>query len=299
MTRFTVSFAMVGLLIVAISLVGFWSQFAVDSQHSSLEGMISTQTPVVTHRPASDGTQISDNAHPLDQVLELASEVLKSMQANVQDYRATLVKRERIGGRLGEEAKLLVKVRSPQTTGTSPRGLAAYLKFIEPSSTAGREVIWAADQREGELVSHEGGFLNLKRLQLKPDGMLAMLGNKYPITEIGLQRLVEKLIEKGREDRTKGPCQVDIIEDQKVGDRVCRLIQVVHPTPDAGFDFHIAQIFIDIERQIPLRYAAFLWPKQAGGEPPLEEEYTYLDVELNIGLSDADFDPDNPLYNFP
>ena len=35
------------------------------------------------------------------------------------------------------------------------------------------------------------------------------------------------------------------------------------------------------------------WPETPGGEPPLEEEYTYLDVELNVGLKDSDFDPDN------
>ena len=31
----------------------------------------------------------------------------------------------------------------------------------------------------------------------------------------------------------------------------------------------------------------------------LLEEYTYVDVQLNVGLIDADFDPDNPRYDFP
>ena len=129
--------------------------------------------------------------------------------------------------------------------------------------------------------------------------MLAMMDNKYPITEIGLTRLVEKLIEKGERDRLVGPCEVQVLEDQHVGDRTCRLIQVTHPKPDPRYDFHIAQIFIDSERMIPLRYAAFLWPKEPGGEPLLEEEYTYLDVKLNVGLTDADFDPNNKAYNYP
>jgi hypothetical protein len=73
----------------------------------------------------------------------------------------------------------------------------------------------------------------------------------------------------------------------------------MHPEHDPRFDFHIAQIFIDEERMIPLRYAAFLWPEKPDDPPPLEEEYTYLNVRLNVGLKDSDFDPDNPAYNFP
>ncbi len=37
---------------------------------------------------------------------------------------------------------------------------------------------------------------------------------------------------------------------------------------------------------------------QPGGQPQLLEEYTYLNVKLNVGLTDADFDDKNPEYNF-
>jgi outer membrane lipoprotein-sorting protein len=73
---------------------------------------------------------------------------------------------------------------------------------------------------------------------------------------------------------------------------------VTHPDKKPEFDFHVAQIFFDIERMIPLRYAAYMWPED-GGDPPVEEEYTYLDVKLNVGLTDEDFNPDNKSYKFP
>ena len=31
----------------------------------------------------------------------------------------------------------------------------------------------------------------------------------------------------------------------------------------------------------------------------LEEEYTSLDRKLNVGLTDMDFNPDNPEYKYP
>ncbi|HBE71479.1 MAG TPA: hypothetical protein DDW52_25310, partial [Planctomycetaceae bacterium] len=179
-----------------------------------------------------------------------------------------------------------------------PLGLAAYLKFTKPASAKGREVIWVEGENEGQIITHEGGFKNWKTLRLAPDGMLAMLGNKYPMTEIGLERMIEKLIEKGREDLKRGPCQVTIAPDQKVGAAKCTLYQITHPEKDDRFDFHIAQIFVDHQRNIPLRYAAYMWPDEKGGEPPLEEEYTFLDVKLNVGLKDADFDPENKDYDF-
>ena len=193
-----------------------------------------------------------------------------------------------------------VKIRTRKIRdGKLTRPLNVYLKFADPWLSRGREVIWNESLREGKFVAHEGGLKNLARMTLHPNDRLAMLGNKYPITEIGLARLVEKLIEKGERDKLAGPCDVQWIDNQMVGNRPCQLIQVTHAKPDARFDFHVAQIFIDRERLVPLRYAAFLWPKGPTAEPPLEEEYSYVDLKLNVGLVDADFDPENPKYSFP
>ena len=35
-----------------------------------------------------------------------------------------------------------------------------------------------------------------------------------------------------------------------------------------------------------------------GDPPPLLESYTYPNLKLNPGLTNADFDPKNPAYNF-
>lgn len=231
------------------------------------------------------------------ELIALAQEMLAHMQSNIRDYRGTLVKHERIKGKLAEETRMEFKIRNPLASRDT--GLAAYLKFSEPRSARGREVIWVDGRDDNQLIAHEGGFLNLLRVQLAPNSSLAMLGNKYPITEIGLLRLAEKLIEKIDRDVDLSQCLIETREQQFVGDRPCRLIQVTQPKSVPGADFYIAQVFLDTQRQIPLRYASFLWPERPGEPPPLEEEYTYLDVELNVGLSDSDFDPDNPSYNYP
>ncbi|MEO8268656.1 MAG: DUF1571 domain-containing protein [Aureliella sp.] len=296
---FTLLTLLLGLL-TAVSLIAPTSLRKGDSEsQSSLSGVVSVTSPLP---PSGSSSEVDLPANSAEQptmaeLIELAQDMLAHMRANIRDYRGTMVKHERIGGKLGEETRMEFKIRNP--IGSPAAGLAAYLKFSEPRSARGREVIWVAGRNESKLTVHEGGFLNLLRVQLAPDSSLAMLGNKYGITDIGMLRLAEKLIEKIDRGVDLSQCQIETHEQQMVGDRPCRLIQVTQPKSLPGADFYIAQVFLDTERQIPLRYAAFLWPEHAGDPPPLEEEYTYLDVELNVGLSENDFDPDNPAYNYP
>ncbi len=125
-----------------------------------------------------------------------------------------------------------------------------------------------------------------------------MHGNRYPITDLGLAHLTERLLEIAKQDRRYGEVEVHFFKDAKVNGRVCTCVEVVHPTNRLAFMFHKAQIYIDDELNVPIRYAAYMWPKKPGDEPPLDECYTYVKLKLNAGLTDADFDPHNPSYHF-
>lgn len=310
-------FTFLFLFLLAVTLAAIRSG-SIDDRSSpgdgkaSIEGLVSANRPVTSNpssaalsatlsaagedRDNQASTAESSAAHPLDPLLAYARELKQHIEQEVVDYTAVMIKRERIGGSLGEETRMELKVRNQQLASGTP--LSAYLKFLEPHAARGREVIWVENANGNRLISHEAGLLGFKRFDLQPDSVLAMLGNKYPITEIGILRLVEKLIEKGTRDRELGDCLVEVLDGQRIGDRECRLFQITHPEKKAGFDFHVAQIFVDVERKIPLRYAAFMWPLNKA-EPLLEEEYTYIDLKLNVNLSDLDFSPDNPAYNFP
>ena len=178
--------------------------------------------------------------------------------------------------------------------------LSVYMKFLKPDDAKDREVIYVAGANDGNLLAHEGSGWRAAfgMVSLPPTGPLAMAGQRYPITELGLTRLTEKLIEAGERDRKYGEVEVHFYTDAKVNGRVCTLIEVVHPTPRRNFLFHIARIYIDDELKVPIRYAAYLWPDESGGEPKLDECYTYLHLKLNPGLTDADFDYKNPSYHF-
>ena len=138
-----------------------------------------------------------------------------------------------------------------------------------------------------------------------PESRLAMMGNRYPITDIGIEKLLGKLIERGERDRQLGPATVRTTENAVIGGKTCRLMEVIHESPTAvvdgktvEFEFFLAQIYIDDERLIPLKFSSFAWPKSPDAAPVLLEEYMYLDVSINVGLKEMDFDTKNPAYGF-
>ena len=60
------------------------------------------------------------------------------------------------------------------------------------------------------------------------------------------------------------------------------MIQVVHPVARQNFKFNVARLFFDDELKIPIHFDAYTWPDQEGGEPQLEESYTYAkNLKLN------------------
>ena len=90
----------------------------------------------------------------------------------------------------------------------------------------------------------------------------------------------------------------DFRKNAKVKDRVCTVLQVTQPTPAPELEFYQAQVFIDDAVNLPIRYIAYDWPRRPEVAPEVIEEYNYLNLKINVGLTDEDFDPYNPNYNF-
>lgn len=239
-------------------------------------------------------------AHPLDPALDFAHNGITHIRKNIRDYTALLHKRERIKGVLLPRETMEIKVRHERVeNGQIVVPFSIYLHYTSPSSCKGREAIYVHGKNNNKLIGHEGGRFGVITANLNPNGIFAMRNQRYPITEIGFEVLAKRLIESGNRDRKHGECEVKFYKNAKINGRGCTAIVVTHPVRRKHFEFHIAQIFIDNEMHVPIRYASYTWPTKKGGRPVLEEEYTYVKVQLNVGLTDFDFDPSNPAYNFP
>jgi hypothetical protein len=241
---------------------------------------------------APDAVPAGPGVHPLQAALEVAQKGLTSIQANIQDYSATVVKRERIDGKLGEHEYMFAKIRH--------QPFSVYLFFLGPDAVKGQEVIYVDGHNDGNMLAHAGSGVRamVGTVSLKPQSMLAMAGQRYPITELGVENLTKRLLEVADHDKQYDECEVNFFPGAKVNGRVCTCIQVAHPVPRKNFRFHLARVFIDDELTIPIRYESYDWPLEPGGQPVLMEEYTYMNVKVNNGFTDADFDPRNTAYKF-
>jgi hypothetical protein len=262
-----------------------------------------TKTNVPIDALAGPETTVTpaEEPHSLDPALEIARNSLEHIEQNVRDYTCTLVKRERVQGELLDYEFMHCKVRHQQVQdGKVVVPFGVYLSFLKPDSMKGREVIYVDGANSGKLIAHEGGFKGrfIPTVSLLPTSAIALRGNRYPITEIGIKTLTERLIEKGSRDRQLGECEVHLVDGAKVKNRVCTMLEVKHLERRPEYEFCVARIFLDNELNMPIRYEAYDWPRSPQGPPELIEEYTYVNVQLNVGLSDDDFNAENPNYRF-
>lgn len=245
---------------------------------------------------------IDQAAHPLDPLLMVAERGLERLRDSLRDYTAVMERQERVGQQLMPAETIEIKIRQALTAERNngqPVARAIYTRHLAPDSLKGQEAIYVVGQNDGNIVAHTTGLLNIRRLYLPPTGFLAMRGNRYPMTEAGFEVLIERMLERGRRDRDYGRCEVRVDRQATVNGRACTVFEIEHPQPEGPYDFHVAQIAIDDQLNLPIHYASYTWPTQPGGKPELLERYTYSDIVINPGLGPETFSPDNPAYDYP
>jgi Protein of unknown function (DUF1571) len=224
------------------------------------------------------------NEHPLMPVIRTVKASQEEIDRNVRDYQCQFTKQERINGELGEKQAILLKIMH--------QPFSVYMSFLQPFS--GREVVYVAGQNNNDMVVLEAGFKRmLGKMNLDPNGALAMKGQKRPVTDVGIRNLTAKLIKMWEAETKFSESDVTTNTDAKINGRPATMLQVVHPVARQEFKFHVARLFLDNELKIPVHFDAYLWPTQAGGAPELEESYTYTNLKLNNGFTAREFDTNN------
>ena len=263
---------------------------------SRMSGLFTLAVLLVTPVTFCTADERDTSKHPLERTIRYATGRYEYICKNVRDYSCLLIKRERIDGELQEYRYLRTLVRREQTRGGRVvKPMAVFMQHLEPGKLNGRRVLYVEGQNHGKVLVRKGGggaFSYLK-LKIDPHGAAARRESNYPITDVGLGKMGERLIQRAKDDIKHDPTgvntQVSYFRNAKVNDRMCMHIRVVHPERVEGIDFHQASLYVDNELHVPIRVVAYGWPRREGEDPPLIEEYTYVDLRLNIGLTDADF----------
>lgn len=169
---------------------------------------------------------------------------------------------------------------------------SVYLKFVEPKSVAGRQVVFVKGANSGNLLVQEAGYKSILGIQpLLPTGSLAMADNRHPVTKIGLHKMVDLVIAQWEADRIHSDIVTRIESDVALPTaEVCTVYESTVPTPRDNVEFHITRLWVDQKTGLAIRIEQLGFPRAGDSSPPVLEDYTYSNVRTNVGLRDVDFD---------
>jgi Protein of unknown function (DUF1571) len=258
------------------------------------DSVVAPQAESPEDKSLEDKSLEDTGQHPLERALQFAGKHDTFIRENVRDFSCVLAKRELLHGRLHDYEYLRTIVRREQTTGERTVPYSVYAEFLSPKKLKGRRVLYVEGRNENKMLVRKGGprFGHVV-VNIAPTSDAALRESRYPITELGLSNVVRRLLEQAKLDMIADPeaknTEVVFYRNAKIDSRTCTHIRVTHSKEDDVFTFHQANIYVDDELNVPLRVETYLWPKKEGEPPVLLEEYTYMKLKLNVGLTDDDF----------
>jgi len=237
--------------------------------------------------PGRASADESNNQHPLVPAIRIARECAGQIAA-LTGYACIFAKKEVVDNHLIEQ-KIRLKIRH--------KPFSVYMYFEEPK--AGREVIFVEGRNDNRLQVHETGLASLiGTLSLSPEDPRVKAENRHPITKAGIQRTIESQIAIWESELKYGEVSVKYLQDAKIGDLSCRVVESSHPEPRRQFAFQKTRLWIDVKSGYPVRLQQFAFPKKPDGPAPIVEDYTFTQINPGVEFTDRDFDVANPDYNF-
>jgi outer membrane lipoprotein-sorting protein len=208
---------------------------------------------------------------------------METAYTRVDHYTATFLIQERVEGELRTEQQLSLKFKRP---------LKVYLRWLT-GKNAGRQALYPAGADGNELWVRVPMFVGSVTVSLDPKSPRARKDSRHPITDVGIGQLLDFVSGNAARGLQNGEVTIEDGGPRTTFDRPTRRYTLHFPRdPAQGYYSMTAIIDIDHEYQLPIYTEIYDWHGQ------LIERYGYLDLRLNPGLTDEDFDPKNPAYGF-
>ncbi|HWL10719.1 MAG TPA: DUF1571 domain-containing protein, partial [Planctomicrobium sp.] len=213
--------------------------------------------------------------------------------SQVPDYTASMFRQERIGGALSEGQSIELKVRHEP--------FSVYMKWL--SGDRGRQLIYVADQNNGNILVQPGGIKGRLTglLSLEPTGSMAMAESRHPVTQAGLLQLGHTVMKYQQGDLDRGTgFSCELRDHQEFEGRPCYLYFITYDSPEIHDVYRKSLIYVDKELLLPICVKNYTWAKDATPETlddeTLIEFYAYTDLKIQQQLNATAFDQNNSDY---
>lgn len=203
--------------------------------------------------------------------------------ASVPDYTAVFHRHERVQGTL----------RDPETTDLKLRHQPFSVTMVWRHD--GRTAHYLDGANSNRVAVRLGGWKRrLGWINLNPDGTTAMAQSRYAITDVGLMRLTEQLLEKFSPYVDAAGVRCTWLPDEAIDGRPCRVFHVEYESAQVNPDYRLTTVWLDREWNVPLCVKNLDWEMDDSNPDGLLELYVYEQVRLNANLTDRDFTADAP-----
>jgi hypothetical protein len=254
--------------------------------------------PRVTRRidPRDDTPAAVPRVHPLRSVRRYLRQQVSP--ADIDDYRCVVMRQERVFGQLRPREFLHLEVRrAPARAPGAWRTESVRVRYLAPASLRGTEILQAAAAGSDRLYVGDPGGRWRAVEPASSDSYLLPPSRQTAarITLAGLgRRLLAQIDTALQVDPLAVNTSVRAYTRASVDGRPCLRIQLHHPQWQQGLRFCRTEMYYDQQRHLPLRVERYDWPRPDQTALPLLEQYTYMDVEVNVGLTDDEFLPPSP-----
>jgi hypothetical protein len=230
--------------------------------------------------PGERGRAEAPKVSPFKEPLALMHRA-KAAYAKVDDYTCLLIKREKLGDKMTPDNVIEMKLRK------SPFSVA--MKWQQPKSLSGQEAYYVAGLHDGKMRAKPAGFLGaIGYITIPVDDARAKKTARHPITCAGIGHAIEEAVRNWEADLKSGASATVKIDTYTYAKRKCTRLEISYP--ERGKRNYAKNIFyFDQATHLPIRVENFAWPAKAGGQPELVEVYSYVNMRLNVGLTDATF----------
>lgn len=212
--------------------------------------------------------------------VEIIINQMRQAYDSVRDYTAVFHKKCALSDEECPDETAVVKFMKP---------FALYMKWPGPVNED-QEMIYVQGRNDDRIIGHPGSFPDIT-LTLDPTCDLVMRCNRRRVTQSGLG----KMISITRALVTKHPDAVLRNEGKReIYGQACRCFSLLRHTRGTKPDdcWTKAQLCASADDHLP-RQATFY--NERG---KIIEQYSYSNIKTNVGLTAADFDPENTEYNF-
>lgn len=200
--------------------------------------------------------------------------------AGVNDYTAVFTRSEILRGKQRPEETISLKFREP---------LQVYMKWLSESGKD-REAIFVKGRDGDKVLVYEPGWISGHfTVLLPPEGPTIMSRSRHPFNEIGIGRVIDLIISTFEKANQAGELDLRDRGISREEGRSMRVIEGVLPKdPAKNYYCYRAIVTIDEILKLPVGVKVYDWSDN------LVEHYRYTNVQINPGLTDLDFSPENP-----